>query len=495
MKSIDTESSQNAIAPPAPSSSPAVHQTLLKLRPQIEAVKTRIQELPTQSEITGVFFDEFSDDKKLVDEMQRIIAEEMQLKMVVSTDVVSMSGTEAEVMATIYLLSDDGYLPFVSRSGSTQKNGSNAIFANKHLQAAETLAVIKVLGAIGLLSKSFVNSQEEDIDSKLDDSQNDKEQPVLEPEVDETELSSVIPKSDSADKAEDSSKVKADEAKAKKAADDKAKADEAKAKKAADDKAKADEAKAKKVADDKAKADEAKAKKAADDKVKADEAKAKKAADDKVKADEAKAKKAADDKAETGETKAKATPRTRPKRRGRGAGRRAALSAIINDDASSDMAQEESSISRARKPAAKVEPVAEPETAPAKELEEAPEAEPKEDAPKTKRKARSGKRRTRRQLVIDDQTKLQEPVVEDPEVEKSEVNVQSKIAGTSVPDVEMSRQEMVTEIRNVADSNNVPVSIIIEDALNRDAAQFDDISDQEVGYIYNKYVISMGDKS
>ena len=59
----------------------------------------------------------------------------------------------------------------------------------------------------------------------------------------------------------------------------------------------------------------------------------------------------------------------------------------------------------------------------------------------------------------------------------------------------MSRQEMVTEIRNVADSNNVPVSIIIEDALNRDAAQFDDISDQEVGYIYNKYVISMGDKS
>jgi hypothetical protein len=480
MKSIDTESSQNAIAPPAPSSSPAVHQTLLKLRPQIEAVKTRIQELPTQSEITGVFFDEFSDDKKLVDEMQRIIAEEMQLKMVVSTDVVSMSGTEAEVMATIYLLSDDGYLPFVSRSGSTQKNGSNAIFANKHLQAAETLAVIKVLGAIGLLSKSFVNSQEEDIDSKLDDSQNDKEQPVLEPEVDETELSSVIPKSDSADKAEDSSKVKADEAKAKKAADDKAKADEAKAKKAADDKAKADEAKAKKVADDKAKADEAKAKKAADDK---------------VKADEAKAKKAADDKAETGETKAKATPRTRPKRRGRGAGRRAALSAIINDDASSDMAQEESSISRARKPAAKVEPVAEPETAPAKELEEAPEAEPKEDAPKTKRKARSGKRRTRRQLVIDDQTKLQEPVVEDPEVEKSEVNVQSKIAGTSVPDVEMSRQEMVTEIRNVADSNNVPVSIIIEDALNRDAAQFDDISDQEVGYIYNKYVISMGDKS
>ena len=159
------------------------------------------------------------------------------------------------------------------------------------------------------------------------------------------------------------------------------------------------------------------------------------------------------------------------------------------------MAQEESSISRARKPAAKVEPVAEPETAPAKELEEAPEAEPKEDAPKTKRKARSGKRRTRRQLVIDDQTKLQEPVVEDPEVEKSEVNVQSKIAGTSVPDVEMSRQEMVTEIRNVADSNNVPVSIIIEDALNRDAAQFDDISDQEVGYIYNKYVISMGDKS
>ena len=435
MKSIDTESSQNAIAPPAPSSSPAVHQTLLKLRPQIEAVKTRIQELPTQSEITGVFFDEFSDDKKLVDEMQRIIAEEMQLKMVVSTDVVSMSGTEAEVMATIYLLSDDGYLPFVSRSGSTQKNGSNAIFANKHLQAAETLAVIKVLGAIGLLSKSFVNSQEEDIDSKLDDSQNDKEQPVLEPEVDETELSSVIPKSDSADKAEDSSKVKADEAKAKKAADDK------------------------------------------------------------VKADEAKAKKAADDKAETGETKAKATPRTRPKRRGRGAGRRAALSAIINDDASSDMAQEESSISRARKPAAKVEPVAEPETAPAKELEEAPEAEPKEDAPKTKRKARSGKRRTRRQLVIDDQTKLQEPVVEDPEVEKSEVNVQSKIAGTSVPDVEMSRQEMVTEIRNVADSNNVPVSIIIEDALNRDAAQFDDISDQEVGYIYNKYVISMGDKS
>ena len=53
---------------------------------------------------------------------------------------------------------------------------------------------------------------------------------------------------------------------------------------------------------------------------------------------------------------------------------------------------------------------------------------------------------------------------------------------------------MIDAIRAAADVNELPVSKLIADALKRDAVQFDEVSDNEVVYMYDKYVTSMGEE-
>ena len=118
-----------------------------------------------------------------------------------------------------------------------------------------------------------------------------------------------------------------------------------------------------------------------------------------------------------------------------------------------------------------------------------------EKKPSSKKPATEVKKkgeRARRLSVSADPTKLDEPVSGDAALEKEEITVQSRIAGTSTTDNELTRSEMIEGIRSVADEMDMPVSIIITDALKRDdAVQFDDASDEEVAYIYKKYVHNM----
>ena len=226
-------------------------------------------------------------------------------------------------------------------------------------------------------------------------------------------------------------------------------------------------------------------------KAKAD-AKAKSDADVKAKADaKAKSDVKADNESKT-ETES-VTPEKRgrkgktTKRRVARAGRRAALSAIINDDAPKVVAKEKPSAPKVvakEKPSA---PKVEQEETTTSKLDDVLD-EPKAQASAAPKKAPA----KRKKLSISDATKLDTPVKEDPD---AKVDLQSKIAGTSAVDLELSRQEMIDSVRAVADDNEVPVSIIISDALNRDATQFDDASDEEIGYIYKKYVLNMGDES
>ena len=421
MNNSTISENHEVIEPPAPSGDRSVHETLVGLRPALEKAKAQIQAIASEAMVRGVYFDEFSDEKKSIDEMQRVIAEELKMKLVVDTEIINLSSSDAEVMATVYLLSPKGYLPFISRSGETKKVESHLPFAHKHLQAAETLAVIKVLGAIGLLDKELVEFEE----SEMESIQNDKShvQELIEPEVDQTELESVIP---SKEKGQSDAK-----------ADAKKKAGDAKAKADADAKKKADDAKAKPTESEQS------------------EAPAKRGGKGKT-----------------------------AKRRVARSGRRAALSAIINETPTAELVEE--------KPEEKVEEKSEPSKPVEKGVkEEAQEQKPVSKVEPTVKTTQKRPVSKRRKLTLNDKTKLDEPVKADPE---AKADVQSKIAGTSPVETELSRQEMIDSVRGVAEENEIPVSVIISDALNRDATQFDDASDKEIGYIYNKYVLNMGDE-
>lgn len=134
-----------------PTTSRAVMSALASIRPMIEQARQRVNAIPTIEMLNS-----FTGKNEIVriataEMLQRIVMDTFKLRLIVDTHLVD-SGSTITVMATIYILTEDGYQPLRSAHASETRGAGNF----SPVLSAESRAIRLALRGIGLRAEGEV---------------------------------------------------------------------------------------------------------------------------------------------------------------------------------------------------------------------------------------------------------------------------------------------------------------------------------------------------
>lgn len=140
---------------PKPSSAKSLPAALIKIRELLPLAKARVDAIPTEEMLNS-----FTGEKELVkiataEILQRIVMDVFKLRLIIDTQLIS-SGDTPTVVATLLVLTEDGYQVLRSSTASEQRGAGNF----SPVLSAESRAIRLVLRSIGLRTEGeFFDSE------------------------------------------------------------------------------------------------------------------------------------------------------------------------------------------------------------------------------------------------------------------------------------------------------------------------------------------------